>query len=162
MEKSISDIDYDRLYKIIRRKNGSGKVLFLDGDEKVLIVKSTGLDYWTLPGGTSEMNESPLRTAIREIKEEIGLICAPVRLLAVNYTQKKGNDSISFLFYGGVLSENEKDGIRLQQDELDEYRFLAQEEALQMLEGRSAWVASGLRALKENTVLYLENGNEAL
>ncbi len=33
------------------------------------------LNYWTLPKGTPEAGETPLETAIRETKEEVGIVC---------------------------------------------------------------------------------------
>jgi 8-oxo-dGTP pyrophosphatase MutT (NUDIX family) len=37
-----------------------------------------GTDYWTFPKGTPEAGETPLQTAIRETREEVGILCDPI------------------------------------------------------------------------------------
>lgn len=158
MPQYISPTDYNHLYKIIRRKNVSAKLLFLDQDENILLVKSTGRDYWTLPGGMVEQNESPKDGAIREIKEELGLDLSPKQLLCVNYSNLKDIDGICLLFFAGTIGEEQKAQIRLQAEELEEYVFLPREQALEKISGRAELLQNLLGALEEKTVFYLENG----
>jgi ADP-ribose pyrophosphatase YjhB (NUDIX family) len=54
---------------------GAG-ILFTDG-KKILLLKRSGSDHestWSIPGGRSEENETPINTAKRETKEECGRI----------------------------------------------------------------------------------------
>ena len=42
-------------------------------DDKVLLMLHTKLDKWLFPGGHIELNESPDKAIVREVKEETGL-----------------------------------------------------------------------------------------
>jgi ADP-ribose pyrophosphatase YjhB (NUDIX family) len=50
-------------------------IILQNQNEILLIKRSTPpfVGYWALPGGRSEPNETVEQTAIREVKEEIGL-----------------------------------------------------------------------------------------
>ena len=77
---------------------GAGCLLFNSEDE-ILIVKPTYKDYWTLPGGVVEQNESPRDACMREVKEEIGIEIVPKRLVCIDYTSiKKKMWSLCSLF----------------------------------------------------------------
>jgi 8-oxo-dGTP pyrophosphatase MutT (NUDIX family) len=52
---------------------GAG-VLFLHGGKALILKRAEGLKYWGFPGGKSEKLESPLQTAFRETREEIGYL----------------------------------------------------------------------------------------
>ena len=48
-------------------------VIFRDVNDKVLTVRKRGTEKFMFPGGKPELGESALDTAIREVKEEIGI-----------------------------------------------------------------------------------------
>ena len=52
--------------------------LFIDDQDKMLLLKRSKHfvfpNHWDMPGGSSETGESPMKTAIRETKEEIGFL----------------------------------------------------------------------------------------
>ena len=73
---------YDR--SLARKRMGAG-VLFFDPGERVLLVDSVYKDPWEIPGGVVEANESPGQTAVREVREELGLMLPLGRLLAVDW-----------------------------------------------------------------------------
>ena len=63
-----------------------GACALFDDDGRVLLVRHTyGRLNWELPGGGAEPGESPDETAIREVREEIGLEVAIDRMTGVYY-----------------------------------------------------------------------------
>ncbi len=52
-------------------------------DSKILMVRETIDNFWTLPGGWADVGYSPFETAAKEIWEEAGIRVRPLRLLAV-------------------------------------------------------------------------------
>ena len=92
------------LASLPRKIMGAGCLLF-NSDDKILIVKPTYKDYWTLPGGVVEQNESPRDACMGEVKEEIGIEIVPERLLCIDYTsiEKKDVESLQFIFLGAVF-----------------------------------------------------------
>lgn len=48
--------------------------VILDRDSSVLLIKRNDNNLWALPAGSTEINENPQTTAIREIQEETGLL----------------------------------------------------------------------------------------
>ena len=75
---------------------------------------------WDLPGGHAEKQESPDRTAARELKEETGISVRPATLQMVkSYTRPDGK-----LFYVFELRTVEKPPVRLS-SEHSGYRWTA-------------------------------------
>ena len=104
---------------------GSAAALFTDPAGRVLLVKPNYREHWSLPGGIIEHGEPPHVGCRREVAEELGLDIAPERLLAIDWTPPVGirpRAMVAFVFDGGILSEHAP--IRLQEDELDGYRFV--------------------------------------
>lgn len=137
----------------------SGCLLF-DDSGRLLVVKPTYSECWLIPGGVVENEESPLEACKREVKEEIGLVREIADLACVDYTSTKGehSESIQFIFWGGMLSEDEIERIKLPPSELEEFRFVETEGALTILNERlSRRVRQCLTSLKEGAVLYLED-----
>jgi 8-oxo-dGTP diphosphatase len=103
---------------------GSAAALFTDPAGRVLLVKPNYREHWSLPGGILEHGEPPHVGCRREVAEELGLDIAPGPMLAVDWTPPEGvrpRPVVHFVFDGGVLGEHAP--IRLQEDELDGYRF---------------------------------------
>lgn len=139
--------------------------LFFNSAGELLIVKPTYRADWLLPGGSVEKDESPAKGCVREIREELGLEKPVLRLLCLEYqsAHSRGTESLQFIFYGGLLNESEIASIRLPADELSAYRFCPRAEALSLLVPKLAKRTEfALRALEENTVIYLEDKQEDL
>ena len=140
-------------------KRISAGCLLFDETGRFLIVKPTYKNGWEIPGGGVLAGESPLVGCMRETAEELGLVRRPLRLLVVDFSRetKQRTESLSFIFAGGVLSAEEIAAIRLPERELSEYRLLAADSALSLLNRRLARrVRRGLEALASGAVLYLE------
>jgi 8-oxo-dGTP pyrophosphatase MutT (NUDIX family) len=62
---------------------GVAAVIF-DSDRRILFLKRTRSDYWSLPGGRLDLGESAQECCVRETLEETGLRTRIVRLIALN------------------------------------------------------------------------------
>jgi 8-oxo-dGTP pyrophosphatase MutT (NUDIX family) len=105
---------------------GTAGSVFVNAAGHVLLVKPNYRDHWQLPGGIIEDGEAPHDGCRREVAEELGLDLEPGPLLAVGWAAPDGprpKPIVVFVFDGGVLAEEAP--IRLQESELDEYRFVA-------------------------------------
>ena len=146
--------------KNLPRKIVGAGVLFFDAQGRVLLVKPNYRDGWLIPGGTTDANEAPRVACIREVKEEIGLVIEAPELITVGYTIHKedpAGDGLIFIFYGGVLNEAMIQSIVLQKEELDEYRFVSQSEALAMVtRSLQKSLPTAFQAAKEKTLQYIE------
>jgi 8-oxo-dGTP pyrophosphatase MutT (NUDIX family) len=57
------------------------RLIIFSGNKKVLLVKGwLGAGQWGLPGGGVHKGESPVQAAIREVKEETGIVLDPEAL----------------------------------------------------------------------------------
>lgn len=64
-----------RVWWLVRRPEVSGVKCVLTRGDRVLLVRHTyGPRVWDLPGGTMKPDEDPMKTAGREIQEELGLV----------------------------------------------------------------------------------------
>jgi 8-oxo-dGTP pyrophosphatase MutT (NUDIX family) len=57
--------------------------LIRDERSRVLLIKRRDFGVWGLPGGSQEIGESIDQTIVREVREEVGLVVEPARLLGV-------------------------------------------------------------------------------
>ncbi|MGW0866998.1 NUDIX domain-containing protein [Streptomyces sp. NPDC002611] len=110
------------------RPTQSAAAVVRDAEDRILIVKPGYKDGWNLPGGGVDEGETPSQAAGRELREEVGLDQAIGRLLVSAYIQSKAGAHIYWVFDGGVISEEQKSGIRLQESELVDYLFSAPDE----------------------------------
>ena len=143
------------------RKPISGAVLFTNIAGEVLLLKPNYRDRWNLPGGVVNEHESPLDGAIREVKEELNLTLdrRSLSLSSVDYRPATDElvDKLYFYFHGGILNTSSILQIHLQEEEIDEMRFVSLEQARPLL---SKWthrqVFQALSAGSHSQ--YLENG----
>ncbi len=54
----------------------------IDSDDKILLVREVASGLWTLPGGWADLNISPARNAVKEVREESGLEVEVLKLIA--------------------------------------------------------------------------------
>jgi 8-oxo-dGTP diphosphatase len=65
------------------------------GDEVLLLLRAnTGYmdGYWAVPAGHVEQGESVVAAAVRELKEEVGLVVDPVDLVPVTAMHRTGGN----------------------------------------------------------------------
>jgi 8-oxo-dGTP pyrophosphatase MutT (NUDIX family) len=150
-------------WESLPRKTSSSGALFFNSDGKFIITKPNYKEGWNVPGGTIDGGESPTEAFSREVKEELGLDKTPVSLLCVDYVKQSstGHDHLSFVFDGGILTDVEIKNIKLQTEELDEYRFVTLEESQQLLAKNWARrIAKCIEARDGKKVFYLESGEK--
>lgn len=68
----------------ITPKVGADAAIF-DEDGRILLVQRSDDRRWGLPAGWVEPNEPPIRTAVREAHEEVGLTIQPIQLVDVMF-----------------------------------------------------------------------------
>ena len=143
------------------RKRMGAAVLLSDDRGRVLLVEPTYKDYWEIPGGAVEADESPYAAVVRELKEELGLAVQPGRLLVTDWVPPLSDrtEGLMMVFDGGILTPELTGQIRLPADELRSWAWCTEQEAgARLSELLARRIAAAARARAEGTVVYLENG----
>ncbi|WP_327288106.1 NUDIX hydrolase [Streptomyces sp. NBC_01198] len=143
-------------------------MLCRSADGRILIVEPNYRHdgTWNLPGGTieSDQGETPRQGARRETAEEVGLDVAPGPLLVVDWSSAPGRPPwVSYLYDGGVLSEEQLASVRLQEEELDSWRLMDPAETERYFgRGQAGRIRAALAALADGTgTAELVNGRPA-
>jgi 8-oxo-dGTP diphosphatase len=136
---------------------GAAGALFTNRVGQVLLVKPNYRDHWSLPGGILEHGEPPHVGCRREVAEETGIDITPALLLVIDWAPPDGDRPkpvVHFVFDGGVLDDGVR--IRLQADELDDYRFVDPGDLDRYLPSfLSARVSAALRGRADGATVYL-------
>ena len=156
----MASVPRDHTATLPRKRMGSG-VLLTDAAGRVLLVEPTYKDYWEVPGGGVEADESPYDAAVRELKEELGLLVTPGRLLVVDWVPPRTGrtEGVMFIYSGGVLGADQERDIVLPAEELRSWAWCTQTQADDRLsELLARRVRAAVHALSQDTTSYLENG----
>lgn len=81
-----------------------------DGFGRVLLVKRSvdpKAGFWCLPGGFMELGEEPEQAALRELKEETGLVGRIVKLLGVTATPSPQYHTVLMMGYWASRTSGE-------------------------------------------------------
>jgi len=142
-------------------------VIFLNNKNQILVVNPVYKSWWSIPGGVINKNESPLAAGIREVEEEIGIKVDSLKFLSMDYMSSKvsgystKDENIQFIFYGGRLSSKKIKSIRLNKNEISQYKFVDTSKAIKILSDRLAKrLPASLMALKKSCPVYLEGGKK--
>ncbi|MFA7560991.1 MAG: NUDIX domain-containing protein [Candidatus Izemoplasmatales bacterium] len=124
---------------ISKNRQCSARTVFVK-EGKILLLHSKKYDYFTLPGGNQEINESLEETAIRETREETGYIVSVKNktVTIVEYFPDATWESHYFLV---EQSEAELVDKELNQEEIEfewEVMWLNLEEALVLLDNHDS------------------------
>ena len=143
----------------VPRIPASAGALIWEPAGRLLILEPTYKKGWTIPGGQIDSNgESPWDACRRETREECGLEVVRGRLVCVDFRTPKPNrpGGLRFLFDCGTFADNELQGIRLQAEEIDDYRLVELDAAAELLSGPiRRRVAAAVAAER---CVYLEDG----
>lgn len=134
--------------------------LFVDDQDRVMLVRPTYKPYWDIPGGYVEPGESPYAACVREVAEELGIRPPIGDLLVVDWAPHPDDgDKLLFVFDGGRLDAAALDAIRLQETELSEYRYVGVDQVDELTVPRLARrLQSALPARRAARTVYLEGG----
>lgn len=149
----------EQYYQSLPRKYMSAGALFLNEKNEALLVKPNYKEFWEIPGGMVNENESPQAACVREVKEELDLECDPNLLLIMDFSKKNGikGDSLQFVFFGGLLTNKQIDSIELQKDELNEFGFFDINNLPVLNEKMKIRLPQAFRSLTEGKTIFYEN-----
>jgi 8-oxo-dGTP pyrophosphatase MutT (NUDIX family) len=137
----------------------SAGALIFDQAGWLLILKPTYKTGWTIPGGVMEADgETPWNACRREVREECGIEVRSGRLACTDYHPgRPGHQGgIRFLFDCGPVDGAALTAIRLQPEEIAEYRVVPMDAALALLRPP---IRRRVRAVSRHLgFIYLEDG----
>ena len=152
--------------KSIRPRLGHQKILLncagavIERDGKILLQRRSDNGGWGLPGGLLELEETYAQAALREVREETGLICRLTGFLGLyhNYDMMWPNGDRAHTLGAIYTAEIEGGELRTDEESL-ELRFFSREELPALcFEDHRAAVADYYRGLR--LPLLRENGPE--
>ncbi|MCK2245217.1 NUDIX hydrolase [Crossiella sp. S99.1] len=144
------------------RKRVSAGALFHDGRGRVVLVEPTYKESWEIPGGAAKAGESPRRTAVREVGEELGIDWQGGRLLVIDYVPANGPmpEGLAFVYDGGVLSDSEVEAIVSTDPEIRSVGLYTMDEVEKLVSpGLAHRIRLGLQAIREGLLLEHEPQN---
>ena len=153
----VTFTDTKTFYAGLPTMYGASAALITDPSDRVLLVKPNYRDRWSLPGGILEHGEPPHVGCAREVAEEVGLHIAVGPLLVIDWSppdQQRPRPFVFFVFDGGRVGPDPQ--IRLQEEELDDYRFTAPGEMASYLpKFMQVRSTAALRARATGAAVYL-------
>ncbi len=134
--------------------------LFVDDQERVMLVRPTYKEYWDIPGGYVEEGETPLQACVREVSEELGLRVEITDLLSVDWAPRADEgDKVLFIFDGGHLNPSQLAAIAFRDGEIKEWAFVDDDQLDDLTIPRLARrIRATMQARRQMRPTYLEQG----
>lgn len=136
----------ERTAGYVTPKTAIGAVVGND-DGEILLVKRSDSGIWLYPTGWADVGYSPAEVAVKEVKEETGIDCEPVRLLTVIDGMRAGFTRIplySLVFFcratGGELRPHPLETL--------DVGFFARDALPEPLAGMGDWVSQAFAAIE--------------
>ena len=145
-------------YKNLPRKRVHAAALIFNEDGKILLVKPSYKDTWSLPGGSVDLDESPRNGCTREVQEETGLIVNDAKFLCVQYvTDAEKGDALFFMFDCGVVGDDQLASVSKKTEEIEQCQFVDVSEVKSSVpEGVATRITAGLDAKRDISKGYIE------
>jgi len=87
----------------VRKAMGCAAALVTADGRVLLMRRAYPPGDWVMPGGNAEVDESPLQTLQREVREELGLMVEVERLAGVYYqADHRAGEFIHFVFVAPI------------------------------------------------------------
>lgn len=146
------------IYGVVHFRNRAVGVLPVDEQGRVWLVGQHRypLDAysWEIPEGGCPESETPEATAIRELREETGLIAANLELVATAHLSNSVSDEIAYIFRATGLTEGPDDPEGCERIDV---RRVEWEEAWSMLRRGEITDSMSVIALLDEAVRRLES-----
>ncbi len=95
------------MYWFVFRPRTFGVKCAIEHDGHWLMIRNTyGRGHWTFPGGKVERGEEPRDAAMREVREEVGIVLDDVRAIGDYYTTKQYKRDTVYCFVASVPSRD--------------------------------------------------------
>lgn len=128
-------------------------VLVIDSQDRLLMLHVTGQKFWDIPKGTQEECEEPVRTAIREMEEESGIMVDVSDLSEIGWCEYNRYKDLYLYILPVESIELDRlkcrstftDDFNTEQPEIDDYLMIPFSEADQ-------YMCGSLQRLYENEV----------
>ena len=125
--------DEERAWRAVQpQKMIVAKVVVKSDKGNILLLKSNYKNTWQLPGGGAGDKESPEYAAIREVKEETGLVIS-ISELTIKGTIYKPDEEMLFIVYEYNKALNEDIHIQVADSESTAYQFIDPNNALSLM-----------------------------
>ena len=136
LSKTRQKLNYikSREDKLQSNEYNQGSEIWILNDNKLLItkrsMKNSHPGEWETPGGCSQKSETSIDTIIRETKEEINIYLSEEDLELIG-TQLYKKQFVDVFKTNKIINIS---NIKLQLDEVTEFKFVTKEEFIKMIE----------------------------
>lgn len=162
MQRHIDEHQSIDFYNSRPAIRAGGGVLAFNHEGELLLVKPTYRNTWSWPGGGSDVGESPLTAAVRECREELGVVITPLRPAFVNYIPPRPDGTLNiihFVFTAGAVDSAFTRQLKLPKKEIEAAKFVPIAElGKYMKDYRVRAVKTYLIHKPTKGMLYLEDG----
>lgn len=134
---------------------GAAGILFVKKNT-ILMVNTSYKTHWDIPGGVMEDGETPVETAVRECKEELGVVTIPGRLLTQSTVKLPSGILIAWIFQG---DEREVENFIPDGEEVTAVEWCRPEQRVQRTATAPIFrrrLYDALEALRTNCTIYTE------
>lgn len=121
---AFTPAEYHAWWQSLDARVSSATVIIEDTEGRALIVKAHYKQHWTFPGGIIDAGEMPLRAAIRETYEEVGIVL-PEDSVSFAWVASRAGDFAStyqFVFHASLPAGTAE--LALQPEEIAEAAWI--------------------------------------